>query len=125
MRILIPVLEKNGLESRASPHFGRAPFLALVDTDEDGKNMKISFAQGEGPHEEREGKEEEIRAHGVHGSIISLHPDVIIASMMGPRAVSDFAANHIKLVSVRGTTVSDLVSSYFSGNYSELQPHYE
>ncbi len=125
MRILIPTLEKNGMESRASPHFGRAPYLALIDVDSNGKITSLSFAAGEGPHEEREGKEEEIRAHGVHGSIISLHPDVIIASMMGPRAVSDFTANGIKLVAGRGTTISEILSSYLAGNSEKLEPHHE
>lgn len=125
MKILIPALEKNGMESRASPHFGRAPYFALVDVDNKGKVTSLSFVAGEGPHEEREGKEEEARAHGVHGSIIGLHPDVIIASMMGPRAVSDFTANGIKLVAGRGTTISDLVSSYLAGNSEKLEPHHE
>ncbi|WP_367834462.1 NifB/NifX family molybdenum-iron cluster-binding protein [Vulcanisaeta sp. JCM 16159] len=29
MRVLIPVLDENGEQSRISPHFGRAPYLAL------------------------------------------------------------------------------------------------
>ena len=33
MRILIPVLENRGKESRVSPHFGRAPYFALYDSE--------------------------------------------------------------------------------------------
>ena len=125
IRILIPVLERNGMESRVSPHFGRAPYLAVLDADDDGRNVKITFVNGEGPHDEGHGEDEEKRARGVHGSIIDLHPDVIIASMMGPRAVMDFRANNIKLVSADGKTVSDLVSAYLSGKYKDLMARHE
>jgi predicted Fe-Mo cluster-binding NifX family protein len=36
-RIVIPVEDERGLEARVAEHFGRAPFFAVVDLDENGK----------------------------------------------------------------------------------------
>ncbi len=45
--------------------------------------------------------------------------------MMGPRAVSDFSAMGIKLVSAQGRTISEIISSVNSGLISKLEPHRE
>ncbi len=33
MKICVPVLDSNGLDSQVSPHFGSAPAFMIVDTD--------------------------------------------------------------------------------------------
>lgn len=125
MRILIPTLSRNGGESVASPHFGRAPYLALVETDLKGKITSIDFFAGEGPHEDHRSEKDSTEARNIHTRVIDLKPDVIVASMMGPRAVSDFSAMGIKLVSAQGRTVSEIISSVNSGLISKLEPHRE
>ena len=36
-RIVVPVSEEKGIDSRLSQHFGRAPFYAIIDLDENSK----------------------------------------------------------------------------------------
>ncbi|MEM0128242.1 MAG: NifB/NifX family molybdenum-iron cluster-binding protein [Thermoplasmatales archaeon] len=109
MRIVIPVLENRGESSRVSQHFGRAPFLAIVEISE-GKILKLDFVNGEGPHEEHRGEEDRGRATSIHGRIIQIKPDAIVASMIGPRAVEDFTRAGIKILQVEGETLSEVVS---------------
>lgn len=42
-RILIPVLDRNGLESMISDHFSRSPYYALVELDEDYNVENVEF----------------------------------------------------------------------------------
>ena len=46
MKICIPVVENNGLESAISSHFGRAPVFAMVNDDSD----EVNFVQNNGQH---------------------------------------------------------------------------
>ncbi|MFG1519545.1 MAG: NifB/NifX family molybdenum-iron cluster-binding protein [Thermoplasmataceae archaeon] len=125
MRILIPTLDKKDRESVASPHFGRAPYLALVETDVKGNIDSITFFTGEGPHEEHKTEKDASETGSIHGRVVDLKPDVIVAFMMGPKAVSDFSAHGIKLVSSPGRTISEIVSSVYSNQVKALEPHRE
>jgi predicted Fe-Mo cluster-binding NifX family protein len=125
MRILIPTLDRKDRESVASPHFGRAPYLALVETDVKGNIASISFFTGEGPHEEHKAEKDESETRSIHSRVADLKPDMIVASMMGPRAVSDFSAHGIKLVSSPGRTISEIISSVYSNHVKALEPHRE
>ncbi|CAC12491.1 conserved hypothetical protein [Thermoplasma acidophilum] len=109
MKILIPVLEKNGETSKISPHFGRAPYLALVSVL-DHRIVSIDFIAGEGPHADERSEEEKKAASSIHQKVIDMHPDVIIASRIGPRAYNDFSNAGIRIMSARGETISQLIS---------------
>ncbi|WP_297026482.1 NifB/NifX family molybdenum-iron cluster-binding protein [Thermoplasma sp.] len=110
MRILIPVLEKNGENSRVSPHFGRAPYLALISVS-DRKITSVDFVAGEGPHPEERSEEEKKAASLIHQKVIDLHPDIIVASRIGPRAYTDFNNAGIRVIAADGETISQVVNS--------------
>ena len=122
MKVLIPVLDKNGEQSRISPHFGRAPYLALVDIDESGKILGISFTEGEGPHEER-GESEHASAirKGIHERIIGLRPDAIMVMRIGPRALYDFITHGIRIMRIpeAAVTIIDAINSLRMGTTEE------
>jgi hypothetical protein len=49
-RIVIPVEDERGLEARVAEHFGRAPFFAVVDLDENGKILNTKTEANKGEH---------------------------------------------------------------------------
>lgn len=114
MRVIVPVLEQNDTHSRISPHFGRAPYLAVVEVG-DGKIKSLQFVQGEGPHDENRTEGEKTKVASIHGTVRDIKPDVIIATQIGPRAVEDFTSAGIKILTIEGNTLSDLIPKI--GNY--------
>ena len=40
-RIMMPVEDNTGLEAKIAHHFGRAPYFALVELDENQKTQRI------------------------------------------------------------------------------------
>ncbi|MGC8562800.1 MAG: NifB/NifX family molybdenum-iron cluster-binding protein [Thermoplasmata archaeon] len=108
MRVIIPVLERNNEHSRVSSHFGRAPYLAVVEVAS-GRIKSLSFVQGEGPHNENRTEEEKGQASSIHGRVMDLKPDAIVAQQIGPRAVEDFTKAGIEILPIDGNTISDIV----------------
>ena len=43
VRIAIPVEDANGLNARLSQHFGRAPYFAVAELDENGKVLNLQM----------------------------------------------------------------------------------
>jgi len=39
MKVCIPTLDSNGVQSRVSPHFGRAPQYLVIDTNTQASDM--------------------------------------------------------------------------------------
>ncbi|MEM0156232.1 MAG: NifB/NifX family molybdenum-iron cluster-binding protein [Thermoplasmataceae archaeon] len=108
MKVIIPVLERNDVGSRISPHFGRAPYLAVLDIS-NGKLSSLKFVLGEGPHEEDRTEEEKAKASSIHGRVVDIKPDAIIATRIGPGAVNDFTKAGIKILPIEGNTISDIL----------------
>lgn len=48
MRVCIPTVDANGMEAKASGHFGSAPYFTLVDLD----TQKVESVQNEHAHHE-------------------------------------------------------------------------
>ena len=109
MRVIVPVLERNDKHSRISPHFGRAPYLAVVEVT-DGEIVALQFVQGEGPHEENRTEEERTKAATIHDTVRDIKPDAIIATRIGPRAVEYFTSAGIKILPIEGNSLSDVIS---------------
>lgn len=108
MRIVVPVLEKDGVNSEISPHFGRAPFLAVLEVSE-GSVESIDFVAGEGPHDEHRSEEEKAKASSIHDRIIEIMPDAIVAQRIGPGAVRAFSSAGIKILHIDGSTISEIL----------------
>ncbi len=108
MRVIVPVLEKKDGDSRISPHFGRAPYLAVIELT-NGQINSLYFVQGEGPHEENRSEGEKLKGMSIHGKVIDLKPDAIIATRIGPRAVDDFGKAGISILPIEGKTISEIV----------------
>jgi predicted Fe-Mo cluster-binding NifX family protein len=49
-RIMMPVEDNNGLEAKIAHHFGRAPYFALVEFDENQKTPKVKIEPNRSEH---------------------------------------------------------------------------
>ena len=113
MKIAIPVLEKNGLNSKISEHFGHSPYFALVEVCDSGiRSIDIV----ENPYEE----------HGpgvVPNFLKSLGVDVVIVRGMGKRAVDFFEQLGVKVIRGAGGSVESIVKEYISGSLKDTEYH--
>lgn len=107
MKIFIPVLEENGLNSQISAHFGRTPILAIID--EENKEIKdLSFKNITGKH---------AGGHETLGQILlGSEADLLIAGNMGPKAVQMLENSNIKVLTGADGTVNDTFNLWKNGN---------
>jgi len=106
MRIAIPCGNNNGLESEISMHFGRSPYYAFVDVNdnkvENVQVIPVPYAEhnvGDLPNFVKENRGE-----------------VVIAYGMGGRAADFFNQLEIKVVTGANGKVKDVVDAFLKGN---------
>lgn len=112
MRIIIPLEEDRGLDSRLSEHFGRAPFFMVLELDDEGNVLKQEVVRNEGEHFGGMGRPA--------GRILQLKPDAVINYGMGPRALSIFQQAGVAVLKADSNIVRDVLSSYVEGRLEEL-----
>ena len=111
-RIVIPVEDERGLEARVADHFGRAPFFAVVDLDENGEILSTKTEANKGEHHGGTGHP--------HENPLALKPDVIIACGMGPGGLTSFQNAGVTVLKAYANTVKDIVTSYKQGKLETL-----
>lgn len=111
-RIAIPVEDERGLEARVAEHFGRAPFFAVVDLDENGEILSTKTEANKGEHHGGTGHP--------HENLLALKPDVIIACGMGPGGLTSFQNAGATVLKANANTVKDIVASYKQGKLETL-----
>jgi predicted Fe-Mo cluster-binding NifX family protein len=112
VRIVIPVLDEGGLDARLSEHFGRAPYFAVVDLDENGNvsnqrtvpNVRGDFG-GSGQRAD---------------SILQLKPNTIITYGMGPRGLSIYQSVRVAVLRANTNTVRGVIAAYNRDEMEEL-----
>jgi predicted Fe-Mo cluster-binding NifX family protein len=112
-RILMPVEDEAGLGAQVAHHFGRAPYFAIVELDE---NQKISKVKTEPNKSEHMGG---APGHS-HESFLALKPDIVVAYTMGPGALSTFQNAGITILKATENTVKGNVESFKEGKLKEL-----
>jgi predicted Fe-Mo cluster-binding NifX family protein len=112
MRFVVPVEEDKGVDSRLSEHFGRAPFFAVFELDEDGKILNQKAVPNESEHFGGTGFPPE--------RILQLKPDAVITFGMGPRALSQFQEAKVAVLRANSDTVNGVISSYVKDELEEL-----
>ncbi len=113
-RIIVPVEDKNGLESRLVDHFFEAPYYAIVDLD---KNNKITNVRTEA--------NQEVLAGCIgrpHEQLLDLNPNAFVVRSMGPVCLSSLQDAGIKVLKANGNTVKKIVSSYVKGKLKQVVP---
>jgi len=111
-RIVVPVLDESGLNARLSEHFGRAPYFAVVDLDE---NARIS-SQRAVPN-----TSEHFGGTGLPPDrILQLRPNALITYGMGPRALAIFQNARVPVLRANANTVKDVIAAYNNDALEEL-----
>ena len=107
MKICIPTLNQNGLESTLSSHFGRANVFAIVDDE----TNEIRFIQNTGQHHGGGMTPAElIRNEGVH---------VVLCGGLGVKAVRLFEQQGIHVYNQASGTVNEALKAYKAGTLPE------
>jgi predicted Fe-Mo cluster-binding NifX family protein len=111
-RIVIPVENENGLESRISQHFGRAPFFAVIDLDENGKIETVETQPNTGEHLGGTGHP--------HDNLLAIEPDIIATCGMGPGGLHSFQNAGVTVLKAEGNTVKEILDLLNQGKLKEL-----
>ncbi len=112
IKLAIPVEDASGLKARLSQHFGRAPYFAVVELDENGKVLNLQMVPNKSEHFGGMGKPPEI--------LMSLRPNAVIAYGMGPRALNMFQNVNIAVLQANKYIVQDIIDAYNRDELVEL-----
>ena len=117
MRIVVPVVEKTGLDAKLSEHFGRAPYFTVIELDENRSIVTQKTVSNTGEHFEGTGHPPTC----MHPSrILQFNPDALITYGMGPRALNIFQGANVAVLKANANTVRDVLSAYTNDKLEEL-----
>jgi predicted Fe-Mo cluster-binding NifX family protein len=111
-RIVIPVEEDAGLESKVAQHFGKAPYFASIDLNGRGQIIEAKIDPNAGEHVGGTGHP--------HENLLALKPSVIIACAMGPGGLYSFQNAGIMVLQVQGNTVNEVIANFKDGKLKPL-----
>jgi len=111
-RIVIPTIDDSGVDSKLAEHFGRAPFFAVVELDENGEVSSLKMVSNVGEHAGGSGY--------AHDLILELKPNAIIVYGMGPRGLIGFQNARVAVLKANGNTVKEVISAYKEDELEEL-----
>lgn len=109
VRIVVPVSDEKGIDAHLSEHFGRTPYFAVIDLDENGQIIKQSTVSSSGEH----------FCQGL-GFLLNLKPDIMIAHGMGQGVVRNFQNARIAILRTSANIVKDAIEQYNRGELVEL-----
>lgn len=109
VRIVVPVSNEKGIGAHISEHFGRTPYFAVIDLDENGQVIKQSTVSSSGEH----------FCEGIN-FLLNLKPDFMIAHGMGQRVVQNFQNARIAILRTSASVVKDAIEQYNRGELVEL-----
>ena len=112
-RIMMPVEDENGLDAQIAHHFGRAPYFALVELDENQKTLTVKTEPNRSEHMGG------APGHS-HESFLALKPDVVIAYSMGPGALNTFVDASVTVLEATASTVKGNLESFKEGKLKKL-----
>ncbi len=112
VRIVIPVLEESGLNARLSEHFGRAPYFAVIELDENGRVSNQRTVPNVGEHLGGSGRRADF--------ILQLKPNAIITYGMGPRGLNIYQSVRVAVLRANANTVGEVIAAYNKNELEEL-----
>ena len=111
-RIVVPAVDKSGLNAQLAEHFGRAPYFAVVELDENGEISEVKTVPNMGEPAGGRGQ--------THDNILELQPNAIIVYGMGPRGLSTFQSAGVAVLRANASTVSGVIAAYKDDKLQEL-----
>ena len=109
-RILIPTQDMNGTE--ISDHFGRAPYFAVIDLDDNGTTIESKVHPNTGEHSGGRGH--------AHDNVLYYNPKAIIVLGMGPRGIIGFQSKNIAVLRANSKSVQELIQAFNHNALDEL-----
>jgi predicted Fe-Mo cluster-binding NifX family protein len=113
MRIAVSAQTSNGLDSMVAQHFGRCPYFALVDVDD---NEVQAIEVIDNPYYAGH------QAGEVPQFIHDHQANVMLSGGMGGRAIQIFASMGINTATGAAGTVRETLESYLGGELREAAP---
>jgi len=111
-RIVVPVVDESGLDAQLSEHFGRAPYFAVIDLDENGLVTSQRTVPNVSEHFGGTGHPPD--------SILQLKPDALVTFGMGPKALAIFQDARVAVLRANANTVRDVIAAYNEDKLEEL-----
>jgi predicted Fe-Mo cluster-binding NifX family protein len=111
-KIVIPVEDASGADAKVAQHFGRAPYIALIEVNGQGQINNLKIERNTGEHMGGVGHP--------HENILTLKPDVIIACAMGPGGLVSFQNAGISVLKAQGNTVDEVMANFKAAKLEPL-----
>ena len=111
-RIIVPAASQEGLKANLAEHFGRAPYFAVVDLNDNGEITNVKTVPNVGEHAGGMGY--------THDHILGLQPNAIIVYGMGPRGLNTFQNGAVAVLRANAKTVGEVVTAYKNDQLQEL-----
>jgi predicted Fe-Mo cluster-binding NifX family protein len=111
-RVVVPTMDEGGLSAQLAEHFGRAPYFAVVELDENGGITSVKTVPNVGEHTGGTGLS--------HDHVLGLKPNAIIVQGMGPRGLTGFQNAGVAVLRANANTVGEVVTAYKDDKLQEL-----
>lgn len=105
-KICIPTMEKNGLNSNISLHFGKTPYFAFLK-EKNGEIEDISFVESMGKHIGGSLTPAEI--------ILNSDANILICGNLGSKAVNMLQQNNVKVFSGANGSIKEIFEQWKNG----------
>ena len=110
-KMAVPLVEDRGVQSKLSGHFGRAPFLGVIDLEGDTvKGMKIT--PNTSAHFGGKGK--------AAVNILKHNPTVVVVLSCGPGAIQNFQQREIAVLTGAVKTLQEAIDAFLRDELFEL-----
>lgn len=109
-RILIPTHDLEGTE--VAEHFGRAPYFAVIDLDDNGTAIEIKVHPNTGEHSGGKGH--------AHSNVQKYQPRAVIVQGMGPRGIMSFQSQNIAVLRANSKSIQEIIQAYHQNVLEEL-----
>jgi len=111
-RIVVLVSDDRGIDAQLSQHFGRAPFFAIIDLDEEGHVIGQGTIANTSEHFGGVGLPPD--------RILQLKPKALITYGLGPKALRVFQNAGVAVLRTEANTVREVVRAYNNDELQEL-----
>ncbi len=111
-KVVVPTVDESGLKAQLAEHFGRAPYFAVVELNDNGEISNVRTIPNVGEHAGGMGQ--------THDHILELNPNAIIVYGMGPRGLSGFQNAGVAVLKANANTVREVIAAYREDKLQEL-----